>query len=713
MNIDLDNIPAELKARPQWLCWQYKPNPKPNKKPLKVPYDPRSGKEASTTNPATWCSYAEAVAYYNDGANYSGIGYVFSADDGLCGIDLDDCLEDGRLAPTAEEIVQRFKTYTEVSPSGKGLKLILRGKKPASAECKSDGIEIYDRARYFAMTGLILDGYPHEIADRQDVLNSLCADLWPPKPAPAPTAAANAVSPGLRAKRCLTAMKRIRAADKNDGSNRLFACACRAVEHDLPDTEAVAIIRKYEAIKPFPRTWSDKEVLDRLRDAERKVVRGSAKVDDEDKDGPVNLTARLAAAIQEKHFFARDTGGGLYIFANGVYRPGGDKAVLRAVKHLMVEKDMEAWTSHRADEVVKFIAVDAPELWERPPLDVVNVTNGLLNVTTRELRQHDPGFLSPIQLPVAFDLSATCPAWEKFIADVFPADARTMPWEWVAWLMLPNVSIQKAVLLLGEGANGKSTFLTAIVTFLGPRNVTAISLHRLEADRFSTARLVGKLANICADLPSEHLAGTSVFKALTGKEGQIEAERKFQEGFEFNPYARLIFSANHPPRSADATYAFYRRWLAVPFTRTFEGKEALSRSELDARLADPKELSGVLNKALEALPHVLANGLSESESMRAAWSEFRGMTDPLAVWLDANTIDGPDLVVPKGELLAAYNAAARHEQRPTMAGAGFGMALKRLRPRIDEAQRTVNMVPRTWVWLGIGLRAPGGLPPDL
>lgn len=411
----------------------------------------------------------------------------------------------------------------------------------------------------------------------------------------------------------------------------------------------------------------------------------------------------LADRIRRCHHFARDEGGKLYIFADGVYKPGGERAVQKAVKHLLEQCGLaEKWSSHKADEVVNYIAVDVPELWARPPLETLNVANGLLNVTRRELRAHDPAFLSPVQIPVAFDPAAVCPAWDSFVAQVFPQDSQEVAWQILAWLMLPYTAIQKAMLLLGEGANGKSTYLAGVVAFIGRGNISALSLQKLEADKFSASRLVGKLANICPDLPSVHLAGTPVFKSLVGGDVLL-GERKFGDSFEFSPFARLIFSANHPPRSADASYAFFRRWVVVPFNRTFDPAEQTPRDELDARLADPKELSGALNKALAALPGLRTDGFAESQTMRDAWHEFRESTDPMAVWLDTRAIEGPDLMVAKSELLMAYNTYAGHDQRPATSKKAFGQALKRLRPKIGEGQRIIAG-SSTWVWLGIGLK---------
>jgi putative DNA primase/helicase len=187
------------------------------------------------------------------------------------------------------------------------------------------------------------------------------------------------------------------------------------------------------------------------------------------------------------------------------------------VKSLYSAWGLEAhWTKHRSDEVIEYIRVDAPELWTQPPVDAINVLNGLLDVRTRKLRPHSHEFLSAVQLPVAFDPAARCPAWDKFIAEVFPGDSEAIAWEIPAWLMMPTNPIQKAVLLLGEGSNGKSTYLRACVAFIGKSNTAALSLHKLEQDKFAAARLMGKLANVCPDLPTGHLTSTMMFKALTG-----------------------------------------------------------------------------------------------------------------------------------------------------------------------------------------------------
>jgi putative DNA primase/helicase len=298
-----------------------------------------------------------------------------------------------------------------------------------------------------------------------------------------------------------------------------------------------------------------------------------------------------------------------------------------------------------------------------------------------------------VQIPVAYNPAAVCSAWDIFVSEVFLEDAQALAFELAADLITPSRSAQKALLLLGEGSNGKSTYLRALTAFVGSTNTSGVSLHKLESDRFATARIIGKLANICPDLPSTHLAETSVFKAITGGD-DLHAKYKYRESFEFQPYCRLVFSANHVPRSGDASHAFFRRWLVVPFNRTFEPAEQIPREELDARLSSAGELSGVLNRALEVLPRVKREGFTESESMRRAWEEFKTMTDPVSVWLVQNTVEAAGAFVAKSALLAAYNKVCEEHGRAGMTATAFGLAVKRARPGIEDAQRTVNGASR-------------------
>ena len=729
--VDPGGIPVELKARDQWVVWKIEYR---DEKPTKVPHDPFTRGRAKSTDPTTWRTFLEAFAEYKLG-DWDGIGYVFSKDDPYVGIDLDHCHEAGEPQPwTADQrakskwsadfpdpvdIIKACGTYAEVSPSGTGVKIIGRAKLPGTGRKRGD-FEAYDQGRYFTVTGAALNG--QSVADCQAAVDRLylgCKSRQESAPTTTPSTSAEPSIDGyapnvdevvVKASNCKAKAKFQRLyhdgdtgeypspseADAALAGMLAFWCGPRPDLIEQVMRQSKLVRDKWDREDYLPRTIKTAlEGCTDFYDWEKGVG--------DDADGDPGMIKTLADAICTDNHFAQDGGGKLYRFVGGVYKRQAENFVKARVKKLLIDRgEDKKWSSRLASEVVEFNRVDAPELWDRPPQDVLNVENGLLKVAGRELNEHDPAYLSTVQLPVKYDPTAKCPCVEDFVSQTFPGDAYDLAWELIAWLMLPDTAIQKAVLLTGEGANGKSIYLNMLTVFLGRSNVSGVSLHKLEDDKFAVARLIGKLANICPDLPSTHLQSTSTFKAITGGDA-MPAEYKFKDSFEFTPFARLVFSANHPPQSGDGSYAFFRRWLVIPFTRTFEPHEQIPRDVLDEMLTRPGELSGMLNKALDALERLnTQRAFSEPESVKAAWTDFHATTDPLAVWLDRFTVDAPDASVPKATLRVAYNADAEQHARPRMDNKAFGAAFKRLRPAVFDCQRTVNHKV-VWCYGGIGL----------
>lgn len=172
-------IPDELREREQWVVWRTEPDDKGRM--TKRPYTPvLSGTvyRASHSDARTWRSYDAACACVMAREDeFDGIGYVFSDADPYCGIDLDDAFRPDRIART-DRLVQAFNSYTEVSPSGKGLHIIVRGSLASGR--RHDGIEVYDRERYFTMTGNPWGGGPvRAIEPRQAVVDRVVAEYMP------------------------------------------------------------------------------------------------------------------------------------------------------------------------------------------------------------------------------------------------------------------------------------------------------------------------------------------------------------------------------------------------------------------------------------------------------------------------------------------------------------------------------------------------------
>jgi putative DNA primase/helicase len=417
------------------------------------------------------------------------------------------------------------------------------------------------------------------------------------------------------------------------------------------------------------------------------------------------LIRDLAQVILAHDHFARDAAGRLFRYDAGVYIENAELYVKRQVKELTVKfGNPGRWNRTLAQEVIEYISLDASALLERPDLDRINVRNGILDIRTGELAPHSPAFLSSVRIPINYDRTASCPAIKGFIEQVFPQDSLELAWEVLGDLITADRSIQKAICIVGEGGNGKSAFCQLCTSFVGERNVVHLSLQKLENDRFASARLYGRLANICPDLPGSQLEDSAVFKAVTGGD-RITGELKYRDAFEFRPFARLIFSANHFPAARFGTQAYFDRWLLIPFERRYRGsKRDIPREALDARLSAPWELSGALNRAVPALRRLReSNRFSQTASVRRTCAEFEVAADPFRSWLETETVRVPSSSISQSVLHAEYAKACLQTSRAPMTKQMFGRLIKKYTPDLREFQKTVDGT-KQWMYGGIGLR---------
>ena len=172
--MDDAQIPAVLKAKEQWVCWRTEDR---EGTPTKVPVDPATGGYASVTRPGTWTDFTTALKYYRGSEAVDGIGFVFTADDAYAGVDLDDCRDPktGEVADWAVAILRRLASYTEWSPSGTGAHVIVEADIPAGGN-RAGHLEMYDRERYFTVTGDRVPGAPRTVEDRGEALRAIHAE---------------------------------------------------------------------------------------------------------------------------------------------------------------------------------------------------------------------------------------------------------------------------------------------------------------------------------------------------------------------------------------------------------------------------------------------------------------------------------------------------------------------------------------------------------
>lgn len=313
----------------------------------------------------------------------------------------------------------------------------------------------------------------------------------------------------------------------------------------------------------------------------------------------------LSEYVMSLNFFKTiDDNKRVYCYHSGIYKPDGDDVITKCVHELLGD----ATKKHHVAEVIHYIQFATLVHRKDVMSDTthVNLLNGVYGIETDTLHDHSPDEMYITQIPVTYDKNATCEVLSKFITEIAHSYDVDTIYEFIGYCMIPDSTIQKAVMLVGDGSNGKSKLLNVIRMFIGNDNSSSESLHDLETDTYSKAELFGKLVNIFPDLASGMIFENSAFKMLTGDEGVIRAERKFEHPFSFKNTARLIFSANKlPPVPAD-NFAYFRRWVLLEFPNKFEGGDA-DKNILD-KISTPEQLSGLFNMAIIGLKRLMNNG---------------------------------------------------------------------------------------------------------
>ncbi|MGU8501237.1 phage/plasmid primase, P4 family [Clostridium perfringens] len=297
------------------------------------------------------------------------------------------------------------------------------------------------------------------------------------------------------------------------------------------------------------------------------------------------------------------------IYENGVYNISGEKEAGRIIMDYMLPNYCVMASIRDCREQWDILVSKDFDDFNRNPY-LVNVRNGLLDIRDMSFNEHTPSYLSTVQLNVEYNPQVDCPQFKKFLNEVLDCKLIPLVQEIVGYLLTTNTASQKAFVFWGPARTGKSTLLWVVeYLLLGKKNVSNIPWQEI-GDKFKTAELLGKLANVFSDLPSKSIDDTGIFKVVTG-EDYLMAEKKNKNPFKFKPFARLVFSCNELPRNyVDRTEGFYRRLIIVPFSRQIE------KSKIDKSLKYKfqREKEGILNWALEGLKRLYENNFEFSEN---------------------------------------------------------------------------------------------------
>lgn len=385
-----------------------------------------------------------------------------------------------------------------------------------------------------------------------------------------------------------------------------------------------------------------------------------------------------------------------YIYKEGVYRSIDNEIVRR----LIIQKVGTDISSRKTNEIFFFAKTCAfIEVEELNNTSYLNLKNGFFDLETYLLHPHSHEVYSIIQLDVTYDLLAKCEKWLKALNEIFEGDQEKIALlqEFLGLCLTKETKYQKALICIGEGANGKSVILSIFEILIGRKNCSAVPLEKFD-NRHYLAGLFGKLVNISIETNAKSAVYDSTFKAVTTGD-LIAGDRKFGHPFEFHSFCKLIFAMNNLPRVDDKTDAFYRRLLIIRFLKVF--KEDEDNKNLKDELVS--EIDGIFLWCVEGYKRLKERGrFKEIDSIRQEVEEYKKENNNVLIFVDEECILIPGVFVKKDQLYKAYVDYCEPNGYHQLSKTNFGKAIKK-HFNLDPGTRMGDK-DGTRIWKGIALR---------
>lgn len=326
----------------------------------------------------------------------------------------------------------------------------------------------------------------------------------------------------------------------------------------------------------------------------------------------------------------------LHIYQDGIYQVG-----YKAIETAMISQIPNLKKTQRR-EVLEYMELIADEK-AQADARYIAFRNGVLDIVTGQMQSFSPDLVITNQIPWDYNPEAYSELADDTLNKLACGDQpiRALLEECIGYCFYRRNELGKAFILTGDKSNGKSTFLDCVKAILGDGNISALDLKEL-GDRFSTSMMFGKLANIGDDIGDDFLQGSQVAtfkKVVTGN--RIKAERKGQDPFEFNPYVKLLFSANDIPRMKDKTGAVLRRLVIIPFNARFS--KYLPDGTVDPEynpyikyeLVEQSSIEYLIRVGIEGLRRIIENNeFTKSEKVAEQIDEYENENNPIKAFID-------------------------------------------------------------------------------
>ncbi|MDO9068440.1 MAG: phage/plasmid primase, P4 family, partial [Deltaproteobacteria bacterium] len=635
----------------------------------------------------------------------------------------------------------RLGSYTEISPSGRGVHVIARGKLPDGSR-RTGKVEMYDDHRFFTITGNMLQGTPAGVVDRRKEVLEVYQSIFP-QPQP------RAVKPSGQAQLDDDVLiEMAKNADNGKKFRRLwsgdFSAYPSQSEADLALCRILAFWTKRHAasvdrlfrqsglIRPkwdVPHFGAGKTygqaTIEKAIEADGEVYSaGSQVVNAELRQREFNLTD-LGNAERLVHHFGEhicycyawkkwlvwdgvrwtvDQSGQIHQIAKQVVRkiyrevqsvddPDKRRAISRHAMASESDKRIAAMISLAQSEVSI-----RPELLNADPW-LLNCLNGTVNLRTGRLLPHTMEHFITKLAPVNFDPNSACPRWLEFLSRILNGNEQLIDFlqRAVGYALTGETSEQCLFIFYGSGANGKSTFLQTMSYVLGDYSMSTptetLLVKRSGAIPNDVARLKGARFVIACEADAENRLAESLIKQMTGGDS-ISARFLHQEWFDFEPTHKVFFGTNHKPVIRGTDYAIWRRIRLVPFEIT------IPEGERDKNLPEKlkAEADGILAWEVQGCQFWQQQGLGVPEEVKAATDSYREEMDILGEYLKDRCRQMPEARVSSKDLYESYSTWCQDNGQEPLGQRAFVSALKE---KGFKQCRIGHGAVRGWIGIGL------------
>jgi putative DNA primase/helicase len=767
-----EGVPEALRSIPQWLVYKGVPETRPDGTPKlnKIPLSVRTGGAGSSIDPETWGTFdqaREAMGRHSGRSPFAGMGFAFTTEAEVIAIDLDHCVNDaGEVHPEALAFVEGFPgAWVELSPSGSGLHLWMRGKiegltslkRPPGDSGYPFGVELFGNRFFMTVTGIGCDGTtpPEELPDHTEALVKLHKELGgtgkrsrrpgaTPLETPAPIFDAGQFEAEVIAKLPDAGGRESYTTPEGVEALRWEVDCPNKAEHTGGGDKAVLLFFQ-EGGPRFKCLHSHCGGIHWQQFAERRGVKWTAPlltpIEAARAGCPFAMTdlgnaERLVALHGES--FLWDVARRRWLVWDGK-RWAPDSALrinnlaadtVRRIRQEAAaapagggQRDLgrdlftHAVKSESRDRLAAMIEVaksrpgvaTAPEVFDADPW-ALNVANGTIDLRTGLLRPHTRGDMLTKLAPVEYRPGVHDERWEKFLLDATGEDVDFINFlQVVAGYTLSGLTVEEILILIfGPENSGKTTFLEALRSAMGDysRTVQADLLAKKKDHNGGGGASPELVALVGARLAagSEMEQGRELAEALVKNltgGESITARQLYGEMFDFVPQFKLWLAVNHCPKASADDGAIWRRMVRVGFSHTVPPEKR--DKTLKPYLRDPKGGGrAVLAWAVEGCLRWQREGLKIPEAVRRSTEAYREESDPLANFFEDCLKFTPGAWTPWTEILKAYQEHAEDNGTPER----YRVSAKRIQDRLKGKGGIPERRKIGRGWCGVELKNP-------